>query len=52
MLVVDNPYSPISYGLTLYYLLGIDPDNELYTTNGRPVKILTDDAPSIREVLL
>ena len=51
MQVVDNAYSPISYGRTLYHLLGIDADKELYTTNGRPVKIITDDAPLIREVL-
>jgi len=51
MQVVENGYSPISYGRTLYHLLGIDADKELYTTNGRPVKIIADDAPLIREVL-
>ena len=29
--VIDKYYSPISYGRTLYHLLGIDPDKELYT---------------------
>ena len=49
--VVDNAYSPISYGRTLYHLLGIDADKELYTTNGRPVKIIADDAPLIKEII-
>jgi hypothetical protein len=49
--VVDNAYSPISYGRTLYHLLGIDADKELYTTSGRPIKIIADDAPLIKEVL-
>jgi hypothetical protein len=49
--VVENYYSPVSYGRTLYHLLGIDPDKELYTTSGRPLKISIDDAPLIHEVL-
>jgi hypothetical protein len=48
--VTDKYYSPISYGRTLYHLLGIDPDKELYTTTNRPVKI-SEDAPLIQEVL-
>lgn len=49
--VTHDWYSPISFGRTLYHLLGIDADRELYTTEGRPVKIIMDDAPLIREVL-
>ena len=49
--VTDNYYSPISYGRTLYHLLGIDPDKELYTTTGQPIKISTDNAPLIKEVI-
>lgn len=49
--VVDSYYSPISFGRTLYHLLGIDADKELYTTNGRPIKIIADDAPLIREII-
>ena len=49
--VTDKYYSPISYGRTLYHLLGIDPDKELYTTTNRPIKIIVDDAPLIKEVL-
>lgn len=48
--VVDKYYSPVSYGRTLYHLLGVDPDKELYTANGRPVKI-SEDAPLIREIV-
>ena len=43
---------PLSYGRTLYHLLGIDPDKELFTANGRPVKIISEDAPLIREILV
>jgi hypothetical protein len=49
--VIDRYYSPISYGRTLYHLLGIDPDKELYTANGRPVRIISEDAPLIREIV-
>ena len=49
--VIDKYYSPISYGRTLYHLLGIDPEKELFTANGRPVKIISEDAPLIREII-
>ncbi len=49
--VTDKYYSPLSYGRTLYHLLGIDPDKELFTANGRPVKIISEDAPLIREIV-
>lgn len=49
--VTHNWYSPVSFGRTLYHLLGVDANRELYTTDGRPVKIIMDDAPLIHEVL-
>ena len=49
--VTANYYSPISYGRTLYHLLGIDPDKELFTTTGQPIKISTDNAPLIKEII-
>jgi hypothetical protein len=49
--VTDKYYSPVSYGRTLYHLLGIDPEKELYTANGRPVKIISEEAPLIHEIL-
>jgi hypothetical protein len=35
----DSPVRPEDLACTLYTLLGIDPDRELYTSDGRPVKI-------------
>ena len=49
--VTDNYYSPISFGRTLYHLLGIDPDKELYTTTNQPLKISIDNAPIIKEII-
>ncbi|MBI1831814.1 MAG: DUF1501 domain-containing protein [Planctomycetes bacterium] len=49
--VIDKYYSPVSYGRTLYHLLGIDPEKELFTASGRPVRIISEDAPLIREIV-
>jgi hypothetical protein len=49
--VVENYYSPISFGRTLYHLLGIDPDKELFTSAGQPVQIIVDKAPLIKEII-
>jgi hypothetical protein len=48
--VTDKYYSPMSFGRTLYHLLGIDPDKELHTATNRPIKVI-ESAPLIREVL-
>ncbi len=48
--VIDKYYSPISYGRTLYHLLGIDPEKELFASNGRPGKIISEDGPRSREI--
>jgi uncharacterized protein (DUF1501 family) len=34
-----NPYGPEDLAATIYRLLGINPDEEFYTPEGRPVKI-------------
>jgi uncharacterized protein (DUF1501 family) len=34
-----NPYGPEDLAATMYRLLGINPDEEFYTPEGRPVKI-------------
>jgi hypothetical protein len=34
-----NPYGPEDLAATMYRLLGINPDDEFYTPEGRPVKI-------------
>jgi hypothetical protein len=49
--VTDKPYSPLSYGRTLYHLLGIDPDKELYATDGRPIKLISETVPLLKEVI-
>lgn len=49
--VVDKPYSVESFARTIYTQLGIDPDHEFHTTDGRPIKIVTQDAPIIKEAL-
>src|SRR4051812_18187277 len=49
--VTDKYYSPISYGRTLYHLLGINPDRELYTGDGRPIKLSSETVPLIREAI-
>ncbi|MGE3803503.1 MAG: DUF1501 domain-containing protein [Gemmataceae bacterium] len=49
--VKDNEYKIASLGKTIYHLLGLDPDHELYTTDNRPLKLIIDDAPLIKEVL-
>lgn len=49
--VSDKYYKVPSLARTIYHLLGIDPDQELHTPDGRPLKIVLDDAPLIREAL-
>jgi uncharacterized protein (DUF1501 family) len=49
--VTDKEYKVTSLGTTIYHLLGINPDHELYTTDNRPLKIIAEDAPLIREAL-
>ena len=49
--ITDKFYKVESFGRTLYTLLGIDPDHEVLTTDGRPIKIVVNDAPIIKESL-
>ena len=49
--VRDRDYKVASLGKTMYHLLGIDPETELHTTDNRPLKLITEDVPLIREVL-
>ena len=46
----DNPYGPEDLSATMYTLLGINPDDEFYTPEGRPVKI-ANNGRVIRELL-
>jgi hypothetical protein len=49
--VVDKYYRVESFGRTIYHLLGIDPDQTLYSTENRPHKLIIEDAPLIKEAL-
>ena len=40
-----------SFGTTLYHLLGINPATVLTAQSGRPVKLIAEDAPIIKEAL-
>lgn len=49
--VTDRLYHVESFARTLYAQLGIDPDHELMTTDGRPIKVIVEDAPLIKEAI-
>lgn len=49
--VKDKEYKVASLGKTLYHLLGLDPDHELFTPDNRPLKLIVEDVPLIKEVL-
>jgi hypothetical protein len=49
--VTDKFYKVESFGRTLYHLLGIDPDTTVYTLNKRPVKLIVEEAPVIKEAI-
>jgi uncharacterized protein (DUF1501 family) len=49
--VVERPVSPSDLAATLYTLLGIDPNAEVRTEDGRPVKLVKDGSP-VKEVLV
>ncbi|MCE9534460.1 MAG: DUF1501 domain-containing protein [Planctomycetes bacterium] len=50
--VTDKFYKVESFGRTLYHLLGIDPDTIVNTRSNRPVKLIAEDAPIIKEAIL
>jgi hypothetical protein len=49
--VRDREYRIGSLGKTIYHLLGLDPDHELSGADERPLKLITEDVPLIREAL-
>src|SRR5262245_63019423 len=49
--VIDKFYKVESFGRTLYHLLGIDSDTLLRTPADRPVKLIVEDAPIIKEAI-
>lgn len=46
----ENPYGPEDLAATIFQLMGIDPDTEFYTPEGRPVKI-ANQGRLIRELI-
>jgi hypothetical protein len=49
--VTDNFYKVESFGRTLYHLLGIDADTIVRTPTNRPIKLIVEDAPIVKEAL-
>lgn len=49
--VTDKFYKIESFGRTLYHLLGIEPDTIVHTPANRPVKLIAEDAPIIKEAI-
>jgi len=49
--VTDKFYKIESFGRTLYHLLGIDADTVVHTPAKRPVKLIVEDAPLIKEAI-
>jgi len=49
--VTDRPYRVESFARTIYTQLGINPDHEFMTADGRPIKIVVEDRPLIREAI-
>ena len=47
----DNPVTPADLATTVYTLLGIDPNRELHTADGRPVRVGRDTARVITELM-
>ena len=38
----DHPHGPEDLFATMYHLMGIDPEDEFHTPEGRPIKIVND----------
>jgi hypothetical protein len=49
--VTDKFYKVESFGRTLYHLLGIDAETVVHTPANRPVKLIVEDAPIIKEAI-
>jgi len=47
----DRPVTPSDLSATIYTLLGIDPNLELHTSDGRPVRVALPEAQVVRELV-
>jgi hypothetical protein len=50
--VKDDFYKVESFGRTLYHLLGIDPESTVHTLSNRPVRLIAENAPIIKEAIV
>lgn len=50
--VTDGFHKVESFGRTLYHLLGIDADTIVHTRGNRPVRLIAEDAPLVRDAIL
>ena len=41
----ERPVTPADLAASIYWLLGIDPDTTLHTSDGRPVKVAQHGTP-------
>ena len=48
----DDPVSPSDLAATIYTLLGIDPAQELHTSDGRPVRVSPDGARVVSKLIV
>ena len=47
----DHPVTPSDLVRTIYALLGLDPDDELTTPDGRPIRLALPESQLVRELL-
>jgi hypothetical protein len=50
--VTDNFYKVESFGATLFHLLGVDPTSIVHTPSNRPIKLIAEEAPIVKEALV
>jgi hypothetical protein len=49
--VTDKFYKIESFGKTLYHLMGVDPETIVTTQTNRPIKLIAEEAPLIKEAI-
>jgi len=50
--VTDNFYKVESFGATLFHLLGVNPTSIVHTPSNRPIKLIAEEAPLVKEALI
>jgi len=50
--VTDSFYKIESFARTLYQMMGVDPDTIVTTPTNRPIRLIVEDAPIIREAIV